>query len=123
MRTAANRSTLPATIDVTDVGRYPQEIEAAVYFCVLEALQNAGKHAGDGSAVEVAVVACPDRLEFTVTDDGTGFPRESMADVTAGHGFVNMADRLGAVGGELTVESTVGVGTTIGGSIPLAFAR
>ena len=50
LRAAAGRAALPTAVDAEGIGRYPQEVEAAVYFCCLEALQNAGKHAGDGAA-------------------------------------------------------------------------
>src|SRR5690606_33049742 len=87
----------------------------AVYFCCLEAIQNAGKHAGASAAITVRVDAEDGRLRFAVSDDGRGFDVGAAA---AGHGFVNMRDRLGAVGGDLVVESTPGVGTTIRGTLP-----
>jgi signal transduction histidine kinase len=117
LRTAGNRAVLPTEVVADDVGRYSGEVEAAVYFCCLEAMQNAGKHAGEGSAITVTVASTPDRLEFEVADDGAGFDL-TVAD--AGHGFVNMRDRLGAVGGALTVRSAAGEGTHIIGSIPVA---
>ena len=95
---------LPTSVEVEDVGRYPQEIEAAVYFCCLEALQNAGKHAGDDASVTRHV--CDERrrgCSFEVADDGAGFDRSHGA--AAGHGFVNMSDRgSGAIGGTLHVR-------------------
>src|SRR5204863_408573 len=51
LRAAGDRAALPTTVEAEDVGRYPQQVEAAVYFCCLEALQNAGKHAGEGAAI------------------------------------------------------------------------
>jgi signal transduction histidine kinase len=93
-------------------------MEAAVYFCVLEALQNAGKHAGDGATVRVTITECDATLGFEVTDDGAGFDAAGVGE--HGHGFVNMADRLGAFGGTLTVRSAPGAGATISGSLPLS---
>ena len=61
------------TVEAEDVGRYPQQVEAAVYFCCLEALQNAGKHAGEGSNAIVTVREDEGALLFEVTDDGAGF--------------------------------------------------
>jgi len=119
LRTAANRSALPTDVVAEGLGRYPSEIEAAVYFCCLEAMQNAGKHAGDGSCVHVRVSELDGRLMFGVTDDGAGFSPDVKSSVVAGHGFVNMTDRLGAVGGVLSVNSAVGEGATVGGDIPL----
>ncbi|MGH9135969.1 MAG: sensor histidine kinase [Acidimicrobiales bacterium] len=117
---AANRATLPVTVDAPDLPRLAPDVEAAVYFCCLEAMQNAGKHAGDRAAVTVKVAVASDgdgdELAFSVVDDGAGFDR---AAVEGGHGFVNMADRLGAIGGTLTVTSEPGVGTTISGRLPL----
>src|SRR5205085_8163939 len=63
LRAAANRSVLVADVDA-DVGRFPPEMEAAVYFCCLEALQNAGKHAGEGARLTIHVEANNDVLQF-----------------------------------------------------------
>jgi len=123
LRTAANRSVLPTEVVADGLGRYPSEIEAAVYFCCLEAMQNAAKHAGDGSRVDVRVNELHGRLTFSVTDDGAGFSPDAKSSVIAGHGFVNMTDRLGAVGGVLSLTSALGEGTTVGGDIPLVSAH
>jgi signal transduction histidine kinase len=117
LRAAANRSVLATDVEAA-VGRFAPDAEAAVYFCCLEAMQNAGKHAGEGARVTVSVDADDHILRFAVTDNGAGF--DATSDVIRGHGFVNMADRLGAIGGTLHVESTLGGGTTITGEIPLA---
>src|SRR5262249_61367957 len=76
-----------------DIGRYPAEVEAAVYFSCLEALQNAAKHAQDAT-VELRLWTESGGLLFSVTDDGPGF---DPAVARSGHGFVNMADRLRAL--------------------------
>jgi signal transduction histidine kinase len=114
LRAAANRAVLPTDV-FADVGRYESEVEAAVYFCCLEAMQNAGKHAGDGSRMTVTVSASETELHFEVADDGAGFVTTDAA--RNGHGFVNMADRLGAIGGSLSVDSAPGKGTRIRGRI------
>ena len=114
---AAGRAALPTSVDLVDVGRYGNDIEAAVYFCTLEALQNAGKHAGEDATATVTVVEADGVLRFEIRDDGAGFDPASGG--AQGHGFVNMADRLGAFGGTLGVESAPGRGTTITGTIPL----
>jgi signal transduction histidine kinase len=117
LRAAANRSVLATDVDA-DVGRFPAEVEAAVYFCCLEALQNAGKHAGETARIMVAVHADDHELHFSVADDGAGFDVNGSA--ARGHGFVNMTDRLGAIGGSLIVDSAPGTGTRISGEIPLS---
>jgi signal transduction histidine kinase len=116
LRAAASRS--PLSVDVVSAGisRYTPEIEAAVYFCCLEALQNAAKHAPD-SSVEVRIWEDSGGLLFSVSDDGPGFDAESAR---KGHGFVNMADRLGAISGTVRWQSEPGHGAQIHGSIPLA---
>jgi len=114
---AAGRCPLPTSVELEGVGRYGNEIEAAIYFCVLEALQNAGKHAGDTASITVRVVANAEQLQFEVADDGVGF--EPAGGGAVGHGFVNMADRLGAFGGSVDVRSAPGKGTTINGRVPL----
>ena len=77
-----------------------------MYFCCLEALQNAGKHAPDAS-VAITVREADGALQFTVKDDGPGF---DVAAATAGHGYVNMSDRLGAIGGSVEWRSAPGEG-------------
>lgn len=116
LRAAANRSPLGVQVEVHGVGRHDTEVEAAVYFCCLEALQNAAKHAAE-STVVLRLEQDDDALSFVVADDGPGFDAVSAS---SGHGFVNMSDRLGAIGGTVRWESTPGVGTTISGSVPLA---
>jgi signal transduction histidine kinase len=116
LESAATKAALPTSIEAEGVGRHRQEIEAAVYFCVLEALQNAGKHAGEGATATVHIAEQPGVLFFDVTDTGAGFDAKGKG---LGAGFTNMSDRLGSIGGTLTVESAPGNGTKIGGRIPL----
>jgi signal transduction histidine kinase len=115
---AAGRSTLLTTVDSSGIGRFSPEIESTVYFCCLEAMQNAAKHAGDDAEVTIWVTEGDGRLTFEVRDDGRGFDAAAVG--TDGHGFLNMRDRLGAVGGSLHVESSPGKGTAIRGEIPVA---
>jgi signal transduction histidine kinase len=110
----ARKVSMPVSVETDGIGRYPQELEATVYFCVLEALQNASKHAG-ASEVSVRVWRDDGDLVFAVVDDGRGFDRGTT---TPGTGMRNMADRLAAVGGSLEVWSQPGGGTTISGRIP-----
>ena len=114
---AASRSPISTGVLADDIGRYAQPIEAAVYFCVLEALQNAAKHAGSDAQVTVSVREDEHALLFDVVDDGAGFDMATGAHL--GHGFVNMSDRVGAIGGSIAVESSPGHGTRISGRIPL----
>jgi signal transduction histidine kinase len=97
------------------IGRYTPEIEAAIYFCCLEALQNAAKHAPK-ARVDVRLWEESGGLLFSVSDDGPGF---DSAAARGGQGFVNMADRLGAIGGTVRWESQPGQGAQVLGSIPL----
>src|SRR5215470_4981667 len=113
---AARRSTLPTTVDAADLGRYPAEVEATVYFCCLEAIQNASKHAGDGATLSLRLREDAGMLTFDVVDDGKGFDAQARG---LGAGFRNMADRLGALGGSLQVESAPRRGTTVSGVIPV----
>ena len=106
---------LPTQIDAVGVGRYPAEIESAVYYCCLEAIQNATKHGGRGVRVSVALAEENGRLTFRVVDDGPGF---SLSEVR-GFGLQNMEDRLGALDGQLTIDTAPGRGTVISGHVPL----
>jgi len=114
---AAQRATIPTRVEAGPVGRYPADLEAAAYFCCLEALQNAMKHAGPEATAVVRAWEEGGTLRFSVSDDGAGFDPAARA---GGTGFVNMADRLGAIGGNLRVDSTPGGGTTVVGVLPLA---
>jgi signal transduction histidine kinase len=110
----ARRSPVPVHVEADGIGRYPQELETALYFCTLEALQNAAKYA---EANEVAVRLAEDHgeLVLSIRDDGRGFDR---AETPLGAGLQNMADRLAALGGTLTFRSRPGAGTTIEGRAP-----
>ncbi|MBB5788158.1 histidine kinase [Jiangella mangrovi] len=116
LRTAAARAVRPTTVDVATARRFAPGAEAAVYFCCLEAMQNAGKHAGDGASVTVHVGETDAGVEFEVSDDGAGF---DPAVAGESHGFVNMRDRLGSLGGRLTVDSGPGRGTVVRGTLPV----
>jgi signal transduction histidine kinase len=116
LRAAANRAAIPVTVTAEGVGRYSQDIETAVYFCCLEALQNVGKHAPEATA-QVRLWEESGGLLFSVSDNGPGF---DVARAPAGHGFMNMSDRLGAIGGTVRWESQPGQGTSVTGSVPVA---
>ena len=108
------RSPVAVQVVCEAIGRYPQEIEAAVYFCSLEALQNVAKYAGATSAT-VRLWHVEDELSFAVTDDGSGFDTTQTG---YGTGLQGMADRLSALGGSLSVTSRPGEGTTVTGHLP-----
>lgn len=112
----AVRRAIVAELRCAGTGRYPSETEAAVYFCCLEALQNATKHAGPGPKVTIDVAEQARSLRFSIADDGRGYePNQRLA----GAGLQNMTDRIGALGGKLSVRSAPGAGTTTSGSISL----
>jgi len=110
----ARKSTVPIAIDADAVGRYSQEVEAAVYFCSLEALQNVAKYA-HASRASIKLTQTNGSLTFEVTDDGDGF---DPASIGYGTGLQGMADRLDALGGTLEVRSTPGEGTSVTGRVP-----
>ncbi len=110
----ANKNPLPVNVE-GDVGRYGQEVEAAVYFCCLEALQNIAKYAGE-CEVWIKLSSDVESLSFEVRDNGAGF---ESATVMPGHGLENMSDRLDALGGRVVVTSKVGEGTTVTGKVPV----
>jgi signal transduction histidine kinase len=109
----ARKAALPVTVDADGIGRFPQDVEATVYFCTLEALNNVAKYAG-ASRATVRLANGNGQLRFEVTDDGRGFDSASTG---YGTGLQGMADRLAAVGGELTIRSAPGAGTTIAGTV------
>ena len=111
----ARKATVPVDVQARDIGRYGQEAESAVYFCVLEALQNIQKYA-EATNVVVHLEDSGGLLEFEVRDDGKGFDPETTAQ---GSGTVNMRDRLEAMDGSLDIISAPGKGTRIIGRIPV----
>lgn len=113
---AARKAPVPTRVEAVGLGRYVSGIEEAVYFCVLEAIQNASKHGGSETRVSVSLREQERSLVFEVSDDGCGF--DPLA-TRRGMGVTNMADRVGAVGGRLRVESAAGRGTTVTGRIPV----
>jgi signal transduction histidine kinase len=115
VETQARKAPLPVTVGSDGLGRYPQEAEAAAYFCVLEALQNVAKYA-EATRAEVRLGEERGHLTFTVIDDGRGF---DPATTPRGSGLQNMADRVEALGGSFEIESSPGRGTTVSGRIPV----
>jgi signal transduction histidine kinase len=112
---AGDRSPSRVTVRSGALGRYAPEVEAAVYFCCIEALQNAAKHA-PGAAVTIDLDETDGEVHFTVDDDGPG---PGDATVTTGHGLANMTDRVGALGGTLTLGLTPSGGTRVSGQVPV----
>ncbi len=111
----ARKATVPVHVDSDGVERYAQDVEATVYFCVLEALQNVQKYA-KASQVLVRVSTSNDVLTFEVADNGAGFDARRTK---TGAGLTNMRDRLDALGGSVQVISEPGAGTRIRGEVPV----
>lgn len=103
---------LPVRVTAARIERLPSEIETALYFCALEAVQNATKHSGATYAsVELSTAARAVRL--SITDDGTGFQLNGPA-----VGLTNMRDRVDAMGGTMTITSSPGHGTRVDITVP-----
>ena len=116
LESQAGKVSLPVVLDAAGVGRYSQEVETTVYFCILEALQNVQKYA-QASVVHVRLRLAAPELQFDVEDDGRGF---DVAGTARGAGLTNIEDRLDALGGSLEIRTVVGSGTTVRGRIPLS---
>jgi signal transduction histidine kinase len=115
IRAQAGKAPGPVEVSTDGICRYPAEIETAVYFCCMEALHNAARHA-PGSAVRISLSDTGQGPEFEVTDNGPGFDPAAVA----ASGLRNMSDRLAALGGSCQVDSSPGRGTTVTGRIGLA---
>ena len=113
LNSQARKAIVSVSVRAEAVERYTQDVEATVYFCVLEALQNVQKYAR-ASHVEVRLRGQRERLTFEISDDGVGF---DTAIARKGAGLVNMADRLDALGGSLNLTSSPNRGTTISGTL------
>jgi len=114
---ATQRATPPTALIVDGISRYPIAVETAVYFCCLESLQNVAKHAGENAHAQVRVAQLDADLCFEIVDDGVGY--DSASAHCAGTGMVNMTERVAALRGTLTIDSTDGQGTHVRGRIPL----
>jgi signal transduction histidine kinase len=113
-----SRAAAAAELTTGVLGRYPAEVETAVYFCCVETLQNATKHA-PGATVRLVLSEQDGTLTFSATDDGPGF---DLSAVRHGAGLQNMTDRIAALGGTLDVVASPGAGTTVTGRIGVASA-
>ncbi len=117
LKSAARRSPTPVSVSIETAQRYTEDVDIAVYFCCIEALQNVTKHGGSSARASVRLWEEDHHLCFDVRDTGGGF---DLDDVDPGSGLINMRDRVEALGGKLTVESRVGQGTTVHGSVPVS---
>jgi len=117
LRAVGRSSTIPVEVRARRVTRYTEDMEVAVYFCCLEALQNVAKHAGPGASATVKLRQDGALLYFEVRDFGAGFSPQAAS---RGSGLSNMRDRIEAVGGTLEVSSGRGQGTLVRGSVPVA---
>ena len=116
LASAGRRAAAPLELKADGIGRHPAELESAVYYCCLEAIQNATKHGGPGVQISVALREDADELRFDVADDGPGFDSSGTHE---GTGLQNMRDRLGALDGRLSIVTEPGQGTVVSGSVPL----
>jgi signal transduction histidine kinase len=112
----ARRSPVPVRVRPDSIGRYSEEVEATIYFCCLEALQNVAKYAS-ASAVEIELRHHDGLVAFEVRDDGVGF---DPASAPRGTGLQGMADRVEAIGGTFQVRSAPGAGTSVAGRVPVS---
>ena len=115
LRSHLRHATVPTELEAEKVPRQPREVESAVYFCCLEALQNVAKSAQAKSA-RVRLWTEGSALHFSVTDDGKGF---DLATAARSSGLQNMRDRIESLDGSFEIESSPGSGTSVSGSVPL----
>ena len=111
----ARKAVVPVSVEADGMERFPADVESAVYFSCLEALQNIGKYAG-ANAATILLSNGSGELRFEIRDDGRGFDPSATS---YGTGLQGIADRLAALGGELTVTSAPGDGTAVAGRLPL----
>jgi two-component sensor histidine kinase len=115
LRSLAMRATIPIVVADEGIGRCSAAVEAAIYFCCTEGVQNAMKHAGVGATVTITLGSDKEGIRFKIADDGVGMQAPAAGN---GDGLVGMKDRIGAVGGELEISSAPARGTTLRGFIP-----
>ncbi len=115
IKAQAAASSIPVEVESDGIGRYPKNVESAVYFAALEAMTNAAAH-GAASRVDVTLRASVESIELDVKDDGAGY---DPARTPYGVGLTNIRDRVEALGGDIDVESAPGSGTTLRVRVPL----
>lgn len=113
LRAAASDAAVSTRVEAPALGRYPSEVEATVYFCCFEALQGAAEHAGAGERATIRVRHEHGALRFEVCLDGADLEQWARQDLSS------VADRLGALGGRLTIMSEAGQAACVSGTIPL----
>jgi signal transduction histidine kinase len=117
---AADHAAIAVTLDLQETGRVDPAVERAVYFCCVEALQNATKHAGAGATGRMALKREGDTLVFCVEDDGRAGTQALSPH--AGQGLRNLRERLLSVGGKLDTEVSAAGGLRVRGTVPVAAA-
>jgi signal transduction histidine kinase len=115
LRAVAREAPIPVRVVDEGIGRCPEPVEGAIYFCSLEAIQNASKHAGAHARVTVLLTRDRSGVRFEVADDGVGM---ELIGRSGGLGMTSMRDRIGAVAGQLEICSSPGHGTTVRGAVP-----
>jgi signal transduction histidine kinase len=115
LRSGVRGLPIPVLVSADGFGRYPTAVETALYFAIMEAVQNAVRHSR-ATTITVTLREADGAATFTVSDDGVGF--DARAAHPGGTGLPNVRDRLGALGGTLTIESEPGAGTRVRGQMP-----
>jgi signal transduction histidine kinase len=116
LEAVAGRTPVRVSIYDDGFGRPPEAVETTIYFCCLESLQNAAKHAGPDALVSIHLERSDGGVRFSIEDDGPGF---DPASVTRGSGLENLAGRVAALGGQLQIEAGEGRGTRVVGVVPV----
>jgi signal transduction histidine kinase len=104
----------PVEVASAGIGRYPANLESAIYYCCREAIQNASKHGGPSVRISISLHKEQDTIAFEVSDDGPGF---DVATAAPGRGLQHMRDRILLLGGRVSIDSRAGIGTVVSGAI------
>jgi signal transduction histidine kinase len=114
LKTLARRCTVPVKLDLAVPRRLPEYVEVASYYVAAEALTNVAKHA-QASEVQLVVKSEEEDIHLSIRDNGIG-----GVDVGKGSGLVGLIDRVEALGGQISLTSHLGDGTSLDVRIPLA---
>jgi signal transduction histidine kinase len=109
-----NRTDIPVNAQIKGEQRLPLKMEQAIYRISQESLANVARHS-HATRVEVIMDYGKDAICLSISDNGRGFDPKQKPN---GIGLRSIRERAESIGGQVTIESTIGKGTCVNVTIP-----